>query len=481
MSGPRPNPVDLEDKENTPIVAEGQDIRRRSQHESTKSSKEPPATPSDRLALPELIGMMDVGSMAQLLLKTPDDRVTWDHDINATNSSASTYVAPIDRRKRARSSSPMSSPAHVSSHFAPNPATVDQKTGPGLDLWSGYVGADKHTPKGPQNPLFAHLMGNASSPQGASADNSVSRDGTLRRSTSCGTHFPKRRKTGVFEDHAANDLFSESIKAAPSKLSRVSALLDGITVKGASQRISSLSNGPSSSSPVPRSKGWSETGKSSPLAPKVLDVPENSHIAASPRRPEIQCQEMDANTGSQKSESASSDYGDFDDDVFDESLLTAIDSNQTMHQITSSPSKKRNLEPKPTKPSFNAQCSPIAPAKSKPVSPTTLEEEGDEFADSDDDIFAADLEALVSKYDEQTVPARVGDPVTPRRKTPTKRNGPGGQALEGMVDPCDEYGDDEYGDDDGFDDTDFALAEASAIQSQQNSASSFPPVRTKYP
>jgi len=479
MSGSQLNPADLDDKENIPNAAAGQKPTQPLQHEVGKSSKEPPATPSGRLALPELIAMSDVGSVAQLQLKTPDDRVTWDHDINASNSSAVSYVAPPRKgNKRARSSSPMSSPAHTSSHFAANPTHVDlqhlslktPQTGPGLDLWSGYaVGTNKPTPRGHQNPLFAHLMETTSSPQGADRGSSV-REGTLRRSLSCGTQFPKRRRVGGLEGHSNADIFSESTKAPPTKLSRVSALLDGIKVKDTSPRKPAFSNGPSSSSPAPRSKGWIETDEAS-LALKIVDAPQNEQSSArSPSRPEVIPQQMGVSAASQKLSPASSDYGDFDDDIFDdEALVAAMQSNnRTTHQ-TSSSSKRTN----PMRP-VAEQAPSMALAESKATTSVIVEEEEDEFGDWDDEIFAADVEDIVAKYEEaQPLPVAAGDSGAARQVTAIEEDS-GGKAITNGFGSDDEYGDD-------LDDVDFVLAEAAATQSLHNSASSFPPVRMKYP
>lgn len=192
MSGSRAHPHVLEeDKENAPLNVSQEDTNHHPQFEHIKSSIELPATPSTKLGLPELIGMIDVGSMTQLQLKTPDDRVMWDHGINATDSSTASYVTPRRGKKRARSSSPMSSPANPSSHFSVNAeaagiqqlGTNTPNAGPEIDLWSGYaVGTSKRTPRAPQNPLFAHLMGNCSSPQSASSNKAGLREGAFNRS-----------------------------------------------------------------------------------------------------------------------------------------------------------------------------------------------------------------------------------------------------------------------------------------------------------
>ncbi|KFY27410.1 hypothetical protein V493_03482 [Pseudogymnoascus sp. VKM F-4281 (FW-2241)] len=473
MSGRGANPLVLEeDKENTPLDVSEQGINQLSRNDFAKPSIETPATPSSKLALPELIGMMDVGSMAQLQLKTPDERVMWDHAINAEDNNTTSYVAPRRGRKRPRSSSPMSSPGNVSAHFAGNPETGDLQqlgaqaahAGPGLDLWSGYaIGADKCTPRGAQNPLFAHLMGNSSSPQSANVKSFVSREGTFKRSISCGTQFPKRRKVGVFEDHTATDVFMEPKKRALSKPSRVSELLDGIKVAAVSPDKSAFSAGPSSSSPIPRSKGWSERKEmhqASPLGAKDRHCTGDAGIAEGEApRLQLQPEEKYETIASQKSDSTSSDYGDFDADQFDESFLAVLESNQTSIQTSQSPATATH----PEKRHINTQDSPIAATKPSIAPPA---EEEDEFANSDEEMFAADFEEILSKYDTLPAAAEIENQAGLRQGGLTEENGSIIKTVADVADSDDEYGDD-------LDDTDFAVAEASATQALQESASCF--------
>lgn len=483
MSGTGSNPLVLEeDKENTPLKALEQGISPLSRKDFAKQSIETPATPSSKLALPELIGMMDVGSMAQLQLKTPDERVMWDHAINASDNNGASYVPPRRSRKRPRSSSPMSSPGNVSSHFVTNSETGDVQqhgahaahAGPGLDLWSGYaIGADKCTPRGPQNPLFAHLMGNSSSPQSANVKHSASREGTFKRSISCGTQFPKRRKVGVFEDHTATDVFVEPMKSGLSKPSRVSELLDGIKVAAVSPDKSQFSAGPSSSSPIPRSKGWSErkeVHQASPLGAKDRFVTGDVGITetAAPRL-QLQPEEKYDTIVSQKSDSTSSDYGDFDADQFDETFLAVLESNQTSIQTSQSPTTAMHTEGQ----HIITQYCPIAATKPNIMPPADAEED-DEFADSDEEMFAADFEEILSKCHTHPDSAEAGNQPVLKQEELAEGKGLDNKRVADMADSDDEYGDD-------LDDTDFAVAEASATQAFQNSASCFSNVRTGYP
>ena len=161
-----------------------------------------PSTPAARLALPDLIGMEDSRRVVQEI--SPEDRIEWDR-----HSSTSSSFGIKRAKKRARSSSPMSSP--VPQH---NPsAQID----PGSELWSRYSlnGSNAPTPQGATIPALANIM-QISSPQ-------PQKDGTtprtmvgFRRTTSCGTQFPKRRRVGGANE---DDVFTESVEIGPSKLS----------------------------------------------------------------------------------------------------------------------------------------------------------------------------------------------------------------------------------------------------------------------
>jgi hypothetical protein len=321
-------------------------------------------------------------------------------------------------------------------------------------------------------------MGNSSSPQSANRKNSSSREGTFKRSISCGTQFPKRRKVGVFEDHNAADVFTESMKGALSKPSRVSELLDGIKVAAVSPDKSAFTAVPSSSSPIPRSKGWSERKEiqeASPLRPKDCYATGDTAIVTSAAPPlKLLPGPKDNSALSQNSSPTSSDYRDFDADELDGSTLDALGSNQTSIQATQSPIT--NIHPKGEYAKLirpvNAQNKPITTMKPIIVSPSDSEEE-DEFADSDEEIFAANLEEIFSKYD--TFPDSIGTSSQSalNHGVSAEEKRPNTKPLAAIADSDDEYGDD-------LDDTDFAVAEESATQAMQNSASIFANVCTAY-
>jgi hypothetical protein len=106
--------------------------------------------------------------------------------------------------------------------------------------------------------------------------------------------------------------------------------------------------------------------------------------------------------------------------------------------------------------------------------PLANDEEDDEFADSDEEMFAADFEEICSKYDTLPACAETNNQSALIQGSLPEDKGPTTKTVADIADSDDEYGDD-------LDDTDFAVAEASATQALQNSASCFSNVRTKYP
>lgn len=216
--------------------------------------------------------------------------------------------------------------------------------------------------------------------------------------------------------------------------------------------------------------------QASPLGAKDRHVAGDTGIVGGEApRLQLQPEEKDDMIVSQKSDSTSSDYGDFDADQFDESFLAVLESNQTSIQTSQSPAKGTLLQAQYTRsiPPTTMPESPISVTKPKAI-PHADAEEDDEFADSDEEMFAADFEEILSRYDTLPAPAEVGNQPAMRQGGLAECKGPDNKTMADIPDSDDEYGDD-------LDDTDFAVAEASATQALQNSASCFSNVRTKYP
>ncbi|KAL2133720.1 hypothetical protein VTI74DRAFT_1846 [Chaetomium olivicolor] len=241
--------------------------------------------------------------------QSPSERILWRNDLDANQPVAMSPLLARRGRKRARSSSPVSSPA--SKHVTP---TVDVKklaqvlktprADPALELWDRFsVPGTNTSPSGLTNPLLAQLM--VSSSPRPKDGSGLGNERPLRKAISCGAHWPKRRKV-----ERANSDIDDASAGEPhpdSKLSMVSALLR--TVNGETKK--STSTHPNPRSPKMQSLERKSPGQarhsprpqagSSPLAKKSTGNRGGEIVAKSPGN------------------KASSDYG--DDDFDDETLL----------------------------------------------------------------------------------------------------------------------------------------------------------------
>lgn len=156
--------------------------------------------------------------------------------------------------------------------------------------------------------------------------------------------------------------------------------------------------------------------------------------------------------------SNSSDYGEFDDEDLDVSLLDVFDSKPEI-AVSNPKNGSASVRRPPDPPSQSlAQTGPDLNA-SESFDTSTLK---DEFDDSDEDMFAADLEDIVAKFDTQ--------------------NSAGGHALPASKNTnriSEADSDDEFGDG-GLDEQDFEAAEVAATQSIKQTANSLLPVRAKF-
>ncbi|KAG7286606.1 hypothetical protein NEMBOFW57_008917 [Staphylotrichum longicolle] len=264
------------------------------------------ATPASRTAWQDLLSKPEAPHDDENL--SPGERILWRNDDDSSQPLAMSPLLTRKGRKRARSSSPISSPA--SKHATP---TVDIKklaqvlrtprADPALDLWDRFSVPGTHTsPSGLTNPLLAQLMV-SSSPRPKDGSGPAS-ERPLRKAISCGSHWPKRRKV----ERANSDLGTASAATSQpdSKSSMVSALLE--TVNGeinkskptSPQRRSQQRRSPSVQAAATRSPSRRQHG-SSPLAKKSTGGKQVS--------PE---------------DKASSDYG---DDEFDDETLLELDAS----------------------------------------------------------------------------------------------------------------------------------------------------------
>ena len=446
-----------DDKENAGVQqAESEDpvqqVGNGSSHQGLPKpvEKHIPSTPDGRLAFPDLIGMDDVKRAVQDI--SPEDRIEWDA-IRSSNS----LTGRIRARKRARSSSPVASPPGQLAAFINSRAQLD----PGSELWGRYSwsGSNVPTPEGHSVPALAHIM-HTSSPQSGKERATPRSVGGFQRANSCGNQFPKRRRVGVGGSEN-DDVFSESVRIGPSKLSvLIERVQEGLDQRRDAKQTTQIS-APSSVKPFQRRRhedfkndsSIQHAGESETMAP--------SRLPPSPSKPK---------KGSSKHHSPirsnDSDYGDSNDEDFDASLLDVLvpkHMDLLSSSIEESNSLRRPLDScsQSPKSSTDKHLLPHAAAEESTSSDSrTLK---DEFYDSDEDVFAADLEDIAAKFDKQTS--------TRGKASPTLESAGGIPQRDS---------DDEFFDG-GLDEEDFEAAEAAATQLIQQTAQISLPVCSEFP
>ncbi|KAG9236952.1 hypothetical protein BJ875DRAFT_396231 [Amylocarpus encephaloides] len=404
--------------------------------------KNVPSTPASRLALPDLISMSDIQRAVQII--SPDEKIEW--DCTKDDSQASTPFGGIRRaKKRARSSSPMnSSPAQVSVGFSAN--NENPQLDPGTELWGRYSlnGPNAATPHGPSVPALAHLM-QTSSPQ-PSKDGSTPRlISSFRRANSCGNQFPKRRKVR----HSDGDVFTESENIEPSKLS---VLIEQVQ-EGMSHR--------SRPSPQDESSSSSSTSPNEVSSPKNRRECRKSGLAEReevPAAPPMRGDSATLRDDDPLVDLNSSDYGEFDDNELDVTMLVALEATSTQKPPTI-------VAQAAEKPSTTLQQASRHISNRGPTSkPLVKDVEDDEFGDLDDDVFDMELQQVASQFDRH---APISKPSEGLPRSPGAQHS---GKLRSKPDSDDEFGGD------GFDDDDFEAAVAATRSAHKNMI----PVRTRY-
>ncbi|KAI0395512.1 hypothetical protein F5Y17DRAFT_193062 [Xylariaceae sp. FL0594] len=388
-----------------------------------------------RLAWQDLIGDSDTKSEDGDA--SPQDKVGWN-----TKEPPQYGISPMPRQrgaKRARSSSPVSSPAAQSRHGAPavnvkklSAALKSPRADPAIELWNRFSlgGATATTPPGAANPALANILVSCSPQHGSFAGPG---EGGLRRAVSCGNNWPKRRRVERAEAISSSEgaLVGESLHI-PSKSSMVNALLQSVTGEinrcKAAQSPQSPQEAPSSPSPKKRrhdSAGRLPSGSPKQRAPPTLAPPQFLDPVEANEKP-----------------SPTNGSSDYEDDDFDDDTLMGLDMNISIHHPQELRSQEHASEPAKSK-SANTHTPPPAAV--------LLD---DEFGDLDDDIVAAAGE-LLSQIDSST--SGKGIPTNTTARVSSIAN-PGINKLQ-----PDDPDDDIYGDD--FGDFDFDAAELAATQS----------------
>lgn len=163
---------------------------------------------------------------------SPNERIMWD---NRPSCNGITPVGPRNSKKRARSSSPISSPAFENKTPTVNVKKLAQAlksphADPTLELWDRFSinksDDTTSTTLGVTNPALAQLM--VSSSPRPSNRMRVAGSGNLRRAMSNGINAPKRRKIENLRSCSVASDEQREMEAA-SKSSLVSALLENAT------------------------------------------------------------------------------------------------------------------------------------------------------------------------------------------------------------------------------------------------------------
>lgn len=367
---------------------------------------------------------------------SPDERLRWETEEMLEDYSP---LAPRRGKKRARSSSPVSSPAYDKARTTASnvkrlkQALTSQRVDPALELWDRFgVGVpDSDNSPGATNPVLAHLMV-SSSPRPSKDSVPSHGESGLRRAISCGSHWPKRRRV---EPTTAPD---RSRQRESSKFSMVTALLE--TVNSEISKPDDMEEANlSSQSPSIRERRSSTKPIGSPT-PALRQNSEPAVVAAPRTNPEVAQSVQQAN-------SPSSDYG---DDDFDDATILELDASMLSGQVGagSFTATERALTTEAVQEKVQQQ---------KPI----LEDEfEDEFDDLDDDLLLAAEDVI--KLDPPTQPVRAA-PIADSNAV----------LLDGAANDSEDTYDDDFGGD-----FDCDALELAATQSVSQKASSLMPVRT---
>ncbi|GAB1315955.1 DNA replication endonuclease-helicase Dna2 [Madurella fahalii] len=340
--------------------------------DSTSNQASPPAadkakvamTPANRPAWQDMLRKPDVPDQDQE--NSPSERLLWCSNYIENPHVAISPLLPRKGRKRARSSSPISSPASKRTTPAIDTKKLAQvlktpRADPALELWDRFSLPGKDaSPSGLTNPLLAQLLFSSSPrpPKDASGPGS---DRSLRKSISCGSHWPKRRKIERADSDRGDTAGRDSL--TDSKSFMVSALLE--TVDGEIKK--SKSAGPMAhqqpKSPSPTRAKTPDPARQSPVRLQSGSSP----LAQKSSRANPEANSIAKIASGAK---ASSDYG---DDDFDDDTFMALDASLHLAQGDES-----------TLVESSDKVSDAPPARKAPE---------DDFGDVDDDFFdgAADL------------------------------------------------------------------------------------------
>lgn len=433
---------------------------------SNDTTPKNPSTPASKLALPDLIAMGDVRPIKQIT--SPEDRIEWDHNKGKCHESIPNFGAVRTTKRKARSSSPTES----------SPVSTSVQFDPGSELWGRYSfgGSKISTSQGPSVSSLSYIM-HTLSPKPTQTGITPRSVAELRRANSCGSHFPKRKK---YNDTNNDDVFTGPAIIGPSKLSVLIERVQEGLIKP--MQLNSLQwKSPDTKN---QSEAYDTLESNEDLPTLFKTVEENVGPNVSKKQPLSTPLLQDLVIPNDKPESfGSSDYGDFDDDELDTSLLDVVNTRPEM-PILQQPSELISVNSPRTlsngrrsssastmtiKASEHDDCHPESNDQND-CHPESNDHDSDIFDDSEDDILNEDLEVLISQYD--MVPIKEIKNLPSNALTESSQNPNFCAGTKDEFDdeyPDDDKFDDEFLDDDEFDDgdlddDDFKAAEASTLE-----------------
>ena len=388
----------------------------------TKSVKECPKTPGNRIPLADLISNAeDSFNPAPGPEVTPVDHVIWQHVPASSNPDTSSQTPAGCRRKRRHSSSSAGSPSNGNSKKAQK-EPLDLQSIQALfktpqhdlatELWNNYM--DKNMVEGSDDlppPRLANLL--SSSPQ-TPASGRTSRDSSgLRRSISCAAEWPtsrtKRRRVNRQDPGSGRGIFARTksnvLDSGKPKSSRINFLLEKI--EKSLQPAQPADMGPPNSSPLRQRVDAQRCRSSSPITDRkgLGDVKATTDFLGHPS------EDKPGEIKNVALPGASSDYG--DDDLDDQDLMDLADvsedpfveqpaSRNEFESLGSSAwSKLAADKPQPSHPkeppALDHQKAPLHNGSSNEDSGGHLNKVENE--DEDDDEFGDDFQDILAECD----------------------------------------------------------------------------------
>lgn len=370
---------------------------------------------------------------------SPGERIVWLNDaIEPSSAAMSPMLTRRGRKRRARSSSPVSSPAAkapVPNIARGGPGQLTPSADPASELWDRFsVPGVAASPAARMNPLLARMMVSLS-PRPPKGNDAPGTERSFRKANSCGSNWPKRRKMERLDLDPAP--VSQGGEASTNKSTLVSALLE--TVEGEIMKLDPESKvqGDNNSSPTLQRRTSPRKSRAAGREPSILEtvvegrpVPNSSSSANTIDHVDL--------TKEDDPKKPSWDYGDDDfDDDFDEDTLMELDVSIAM---APPPKDEYTLVKDEKSPSAPPALPP--PAASKGFEDEFGDLDDDDFADLDDDLFDG-AEDLMAQVEAKPIP---------------QPDFSGKQALP-QAGEEDEYGDD-FGDDLDLDAIEFAATQS---------------------